>query len=168
MLLSFVGHEASRGYISGAIFKSEIRGNVSSIVSELIKRKNYQFGLVLNQSAVEHRLMSVWAEPWASISFKKAIDKIQPDNFKTDWTAGDTLPNLRLVRDATVQLSIELKKSLGCSATIQITKMMVNLYFKTQNSFLPKREETQNTLLTVHTTPSKKEHSSPIASSSSS
>ena len=36
---------------------------------------------------------------------QEAIDKVQLDNFKTDWTAGEILVNLKCVRDITVQLS---------------------------------------------------------------
>lgn len=64
-------------------------------------------------------------KPGHSIIFKKAIDKIQSDNFKIDWTAGEKLANLRFVRDVTVQLSTELIRSLECSATIQMNKTTV-------------------------------------------
>lgn len=37
--------------------------------------------------------------------FKEAIDKVQLDNFKTNWTAGEILVNLKCVRDITLQLS---------------------------------------------------------------
>lgn len=63
------------------------------------------------------------------------------------------LPNLRLVRDATVQLSTELRKSLGCSAAIQMTKMTVNLSFKTQTLFFPLRTGNLEYPLTLHTAP---------------
>lgn len=43
------------------------------------------------------------------------------------------LPNLRLVRDAIVQLSLEVRV-WGCSATIQMTSTMVNLHSQFQNS----------------------------------
>lgn len=39
-----------------------------------------------------------------SIFFKEAIDKVQLDDFKTDWTAGEILVNLKCVCDITVQL----------------------------------------------------------------
>lgn len=64
-------------------------------------------------------------KPGYSIVFKKAIDKIQSDNFKTDWTAGEQPANLRSVRDVTVQLSTKLIGSLECSATIQMNKTTV-------------------------------------------
>lgn len=64
-------------------------------------------------------------KPGHSIIFKKAIDKIQSDNFKIDWTAGEKLANLRFVRDVTVQLSMEPIQSLECSATIQMNKTAV-------------------------------------------
>lgn len=60
-----------------------------------------------------------------SVVFKKAIGKIQSDNFKIDWTAGEKLSNLRFVRDDTVQLSTEPIRSLERSATIQMNKTAV-------------------------------------------
>lgn len=37
--------------------------------------------------------------------FKEAINKVQLDNFKTDWTAGEILVNLKRVHDIITQLS---------------------------------------------------------------
>lgn len=61
-------------------------------------------------------------KPGHSLIFKKAIDKIQSDSFKIDWTAGEKLANLRFVRDVTVQLSTEPTGSLECPTTIQMNK----------------------------------------------
>lgn len=75
-------------------------------------------------------------KPGHWIVFKKAIDKIQSDNFKIDWTAGEQLANLRFVRDVTVQLSTKLIRSLECSATIQMNKTTVTytVLINTNNS----------------------------------
>lgn len=44
-----------------------------------------------------------------SIFFKEAIDKVQLDNFKTYWTAGEILVNLKCVRDITIIRRTQLK-----------------------------------------------------------
>lgn len=69
-----------------------------------------QFQLFWNQKAVQQGWCVFEMKPGHSVIFKKAIDKIQSDNFKIDWTAGEKLANLRFVRDVTVQLSTELNK----------------------------------------------------------
>lgn len=42
---------------------------------------------------------------------KEEIDKVQLDNFKTDWTAGEILVNLKCVRDITTKLSAGCTKA---------------------------------------------------------
>ena len=56
------------------------------------------------------KVICICNEIWTLNFFflEEAIDKVQLDNFKTDWTAGEILVNLKCVRDITVQLSGEV------------------------------------------------------------
>lgn len=98
--------------------------------------KVIQFGVFWNQKSCAAGWYVFEMKPGHSIAFKKAIDKIQSDNFKIDWTAGEQLANLRFVRDVTVQLSTKLIQSLECSATIQMNKSTVTyaILINTNNS----------------------------------
>lgn len=58
--------------------------------------KVIQFWVFWNQKAVQQGWCVFEMKPGHSIIFKKAIDRIQSDNFKIDWTAGEKLANLRL------------------------------------------------------------------------